>query len=77
MKCDLCPGEYRDKLTVIPLTRDGRTIVVADVPAHVCNLCGDRLYSGSTFDRLTEVLDGEPEGTVPIYRFQPASSARR
>ena len=76
MRCDLCPGEYLDKLTVIPLTRHGRTIVIEDVPARVCNLCGDRLYSGSTLGRLLEVLDEEPGRHCADIPFPSHDQAR-
>ena len=73
MKCDLCPGQYVDKLTVVPLKRGGRTVVVEDVPARVCDICGDRLYSESTFSRLFALIEQDPPGVAPAYRF-PAST---
>jgi len=52
MKCDLCPGAYRDTLTVLSFQRDGKTIVVEGVPAKVCDLCGDKLFSASTVQEV-------------------------
>ena len=74
MKCDLCPGQYVDKRIVVPLKRDGRTVFVEDVPARVCDICGDRLYSESTFSQLFALIEQDPQGVAPAYRF-PASTA--
>ena len=74
MKCDLCPGQYVDELAVVPLKRDRRTVVVEDVPARVCDICGDRLYSELTFSRLFALIEQDPQGVAPVYRF-PAGSA--
>ena len=74
MKCDLCPGQYVDKLAVVPLKRDGRTVVVEDVPARACDLCGDRLYSESTFGRLFALIERDPQDVAPMYRF-PSTTA--
>ena len=74
MRCDLCPGQYVDKLTVMSLKRDRRTMVVEDVRARVCDLCGDKLYSQSTFSRLFALIEQNPEGVAPMYRF-PAEPA--
>lgn len=74
MKCDLCSGQYVEKKTVLSLQKSGQTVVVEDVPALVCDLCGDRLYSESTFRRVHELLEKEPGDAAPLYRF-PSETA--
>ena len=69
MKCDLCPGHYVEKRTVVSFRRQGRTVVVEDVPALVCDICGDTLYSEATFRRVYELLEDEPQDAAPLYRF--------
>ena len=45
-KCTLChEGAYKDKLVVFSARRDDRLIVVEDVPALVCNTCGDEIFT--------------------------------
>ena len=67
MRCDLCPGQSVDKLAVVPLRQAGRTVVVEDVPARVCDICGDRLYSESTVSRLFALIEQDPKGArVPL-----------
>ena len=69
MKCDLCQGQYREKTSVLSLQRQGDSVVVEDVPAVVCDLCGDTLLSEATVRKVQELLDQQPQGTAPLYRF--------
>ena len=76
MKCDLCNGEYREKVVVRNYRRRGKTIVVEDVPALVCDRCGDTLIREETVAAIDELLDkeAEPREYAPVYRF-PAKVA--
>jgi YgiT-type zinc finger domain-containing protein len=69
MNCDLCQGQYRKKSIVISFQRDGRSVVIEGVPALVCDLCGDTLLSESTVRQIEQLLEQEPQGTAPLYRF--------
>jgi YgiT-type zinc finger domain-containing protein len=42
MKCPLCKGQMLGGKTILPYEFDnGRVIVVLDVPALICDQCGD------------------------------------
>jgi YgiT-type zinc finger domain-containing protein len=42
MKCVVCrQGETRPGKTTVVLQRDGATVVINDVPAQVCENCGE------------------------------------
>lgn len=56
MKCQLCEGQYQERLIARAYRRDGKVIVVDDVPAEVCNLCGDTLLKPETVQRIQEAL---------------------
>ena len=46
MKCTLCKnGETNNGKVTVTLTRDNSTIVIKEVPAEVCNNCGDYFLS--------------------------------
>ena len=70
MICDLCKGHYQTKTTVLSFQRAGKSVVVEDVPAKICDLCGDTLLSESTVREIERLLDDEPQDTAPLYRFQ-------
>jgi YgiT-type zinc finger domain-containing protein len=71
MKCDLCRGEYREKLVTRSYTFKGRTVVVEGVPALVCDQCGDILIREETVAAIDDLLErGQgPQGYAPVYRF--------
>lgn len=56
MRCQICDGQYEDRLITRAYRRDGRVVVVDDVPAEVCNLCGDTLLKPETVERIQAAL---------------------
>ncbi len=48
MKCDLCEGEYREKTVTRNYKWHGKITVIEDVPALVCDHCGDVLIREET-----------------------------
>ena len=69
-KCSLChEGAYKDKLVVFSARRDDRLIVVEDVPALVCNTCGDQIFTEKAARGIERAAAGEPAYSSPIYRF--------
>jgi YgiT-type zinc finger domain-containing protein len=69
MDCDICKGKYEKKLIVLSFQRDGKSVVIENVPAQVCDICGDTLLSESTVRELEILLDNKPQGTAPLYKF--------
>ena len=69
MKCNLCQGLYIEKTTVLSFRRQGHTVVVEDVPALVCESCGDELLTEATAQKVEQLLEKEPQATAPLYRF--------
>jgi YgiT-type zinc finger domain-containing protein len=49
MKCTLCKnGETSPGKVTVTLNRESSTIVIKEVPAEVCNNCGDYFLSSET-----------------------------
>ena len=73
MKCSItgCPGEYEPGTVVQTARHDDRTIVIEDVPADVCCVCGDTLFSAETVRCIEKLLSSPPEParTVPAFSF--------
>ena len=79
MKCSIngCPGEYEQREVVHTVRQGNRIIVIDHVPAEVCRICGDVLFTPETV-RLIEQLRhtaAPPNRTVPLYDFTEAKSA--
>lgn len=79
MRCSIdgCPGEYEQREVVHTVHQGNRIIVIDHVPAEVCTVCGDVLFTPETV-RQIELLRHTaiaPARTVPLYNFTQAKSA--
>ena len=73
MKCSLrdCPGEYEERRIVQTERHGDRIIVINDVPAQVCDICGDVLLTVDTVRRIEEIVReaGTPDRMAPVYEY--------
>jgi YgiT-type zinc finger domain-containing protein len=73
MKCSIadCPGEYEYREVVRAIRQGDQIIVVAHIPAEVCDVCGDVLFTPETIERLEALRQttAPPVRTVPLYDF--------
>ena len=69
-KCTLChEGVYQDKPVVFCARRGDSLLVVEDVPALVCDTCGDEIFTEKAARGIERAAEGEPAYSLPIYRF--------
>ena len=73
MKCSLrdCPGDYEERRIVQTERHGDRIIVINDVPAQVCDICGDVLLTVDTVRRIEEIVReaGTPDRMAPVYEY--------
>jgi YgiT-type zinc finger domain-containing protein len=73
MKCTIegCPGAYEPRTVVHTVKHQGEVMVIDHVPAEVCNVCGDVLFSPETVRRIEALLKATPlpSRNVPLYEF--------
>jgi YgiT-type zinc finger domain-containing protein len=73
VKCSIvgCPGEYEATEVVRAVRQEDRIIVVEHIPAEVCSVCGDVLFTPATIERLEALRksDAPTARTVPLYEF--------
>lgn len=71
MECFYChAGSYSPGKTILTIKKDGKVIVIKDVPGDVCNACDDALFSEATTDRvhdLVESVKDKPEELQLIH----------
>ena len=71
MTCHFCGGQQREELTTFVYEDDGRLVVVRNVPALVCQTCGEREYTPDITHRLYTYVRESPRPTatliVPLY----------
>ena len=76
MKCIICKhGETKNGKTTVTLERGSATIVFKDVPAQICDNCGEKYVDGQTTkDLLKKANELIKNGTeVDIRKFQTAA----
>ena len=76
--CQQCPeGIYEKGRVTETLERGDTIVVVKDVPALVCNVCGNSLLAAEKVERLQDILKrAEAEGVeLESRRYQPVREA--
>ena len=72
-KCPLCGGKVVSKKVKLDLWTKGKLIVIEDVPADVCDLCGEEAFSPQTSKKIDYLIRIEKkpksETVVPIFSF--------
>jgi len=58
MECLYCRGVLVRKRISYTATRQGYHLIVDEVPAWVCEQCGEPLFDEETVDAIQEVLRG-------------------
>ena len=56
MKCLYCKGTLVRKKVSYTATRKGYHLIIDDVPAWVCEQCGEPLFDEETVDTIQEML---------------------
>ncbi len=73
-----CPGEVEKRRIVHTFVRDGNPIVVEDLPAWVCPICGYTVLDLYVLDMLfaLDPLTRTPVKQAPVFRLPAASTAQ-
>ncbi|MCX7113716.1 MAG: type II toxin-antitoxin system MqsA family antitoxin [Proteobacteria bacterium] len=59
MKCVICKtGDIHPGLTVVNLNREGSTVIIKNVPADVCDNCGEYYLSEDMTKKVLEIGEG-------------------
>ena len=67
MKCVICKfGETQPGTTTMTLERDATTIVVKNVPAEVCQTCGEAYVDQATTRHLLHLVEEAVRARVQV-----------
>ena len=72
MNCVICKfGNLHDGSTTVTLQRDESTIIIKDVPARVCDNCGEYYLSDEVTARVTAMAEDayKHHSEVEILQF--------
>lgn len=56
MECLYCRGELQRKLVNYTANRNGYHLIIDDVPAWVCNQCGEPMFDEETVTAIQAML---------------------
>jgi YgiT-type zinc finger domain-containing protein len=54
-QCEFCGGEMEQQRVLAKFRFKGQTIYVEDVPAWVCDRCGEQYFDAPVYKRLEEI----------------------
>jgi len=73
MRCTLkgCPGSYENKAITHTVKIKGQVVVIDNVPARVCDTCGDVLLELKTVRHVEEIIakQSKPRRTAALYEY--------
>ncbi|RJO68592.1 MAG: type II toxin-antitoxin system MqsA family antitoxin [Myxococcales bacterium] len=67
MKCVICKhGETRPGTATLTADRGGSTLVIRNVPALICDNCGEEYFDEETTTRVLRQVEGLSEAGVQV-----------
>lgn len=81
MKCSIvgCSGQYEKRTIDYTLRYKGQLRIISDVPAEVCQICGDIVLAPDTVRKLQKFRKASlaQVSVAPVYRFAKSPSVKR
>ena len=73
MKCVFCGGSMVKSKVTFTYEEDEKHLIIEHVPAEVCKMCGEKMYSPEVTDELLRFARNEFKPArkieVPVYDF--------
>ena len=58
MRCSICKdGETKPGVATVTLERGGVTLLIRNVPAEICDVCGEKYYSEAAVGKMRRELE--------------------
>jgi YgiT-type zinc finger domain-containing protein len=73
MECLYCKGELVRKKVSYAATRKGYHLIIDDVPAWVCEQCGEEFFDDETVDTIQDMLREVERGIKRLSLPLPAA----
>ncbi len=71
--CDYCGGTLIPRTTHVEFRVKGELIMIEEVPAEVCNRCGEKYLSAEVDAGIEHLLKSKPTAektlTVPVFKW--------
>ena len=73
MKCSFCNGEMKPKKTSYTVNRKNYHLVLDDVPALVCQQCGEPYFEEAEVSIIQGLVKEADKHVTQIVRLEPAT----
>lgn len=70
--CPLCSGKKIEGMTTFTVDRDESLVVIRNVPATICSLCGSEWFSDTVAERIEEIVEDakQKKHQLEVTQFQ-------
>ena len=75
--CFYCGGRVTEKKVTVDFRWKGELTVIEDVPAGVCEQCGEKYFTADTSEQLDKLVKSRRKTAticVPVKRFRKSAS---
>jgi len=73
MTCAICGGKLKEERVKAELWVKDELIVIEDIPARVCEACGEKYFSAEVSKKIDELISARPKAKkrleVPVFTF--------
>ncbi len=74
MNCTICKtGEYKNGKVTVTLEREGSLIIIKEVPASVCENCGEYILDEEVAKRIMEIAENAIKNKVEVQIWNYAA----
>ncbi|WP_456473683.1 type II toxin-antitoxin system MqsA family antitoxin [Candidatus Pyrohabitans sp.] len=78
MTCAICGGRLKEDRVKVELWVKDELIVIEDVPARVCEACGEKYFSAEVSKTIDYLISARPKAKkrldVPVFTFKEAQA---
>ena len=75
-ECPICGGKLKDKTVTHPQEYKGKLVILENVPAEVCQQCGEVLFRPEVVEKMQRLVwsESKPRRTtcLPVYDLAEA-----
>lgn len=76
-RCVFCGGNVREEVVTLDIRAADGLVVIEDVPAEVCQKCGEKTFTPETTKLIQKLVRSEPapakEICVPVVSLKEAA----
>lgn len=69
MKCLVCRhNRFKEGTTILPIERDNAILIITDIPARVCENCGETYLDEDTAQEVQDLANGTLSGEISFTK---------